>query len=155
MKQLLIIAFAFLSIQSFAQQPNNPGPKKGQKMQKMMDLTPEEAANLQTKKMALHLDLTEAQQKEIYDLNLENAKNRKARMEALKAKREDGDMQKPTKEERYNMMNARLDRQIALKEKMKTILNEAQFNKWEKAQARMAENGKKRMNDRMRKNRNR
>ena len=81
--------------------------------------------------MTLDLDLTEAQQERIQKINLENAKARKAKMEARKAKKEKESGGKPSKEERLLQMNERLDHQIATKKKMKTILNEAQYEKME------------------------
>ncbi len=98
----------------------------------MKDLTPEQMATLQTKKMTLALDLSEAQQSQIQALNLENAKTRKAKMEERKAKKEAGEAKKPTSEERYAIQNARLDQMIAQKAEMKKILSEEQYDKWEK-----------------------
>ncbi|MFD0989047.1 hypothetical protein ACFQ1R_02980 [Mariniflexile jejuense] len=136
MKRLLIIAIALISIQGIAQE-RKEGPNREQRTHRMSDLTPEEAATLQTKKMVLHLDLNESQQKQIYKLNLENAITRNDMMAAMKAKKESGSMEKPSKEERLKMMNAKLDHQIATKTKMKTILSKEQFEKWEKAQEKM------------------
>lgn len=96
------------------------------------DMTPEQVATLQTKKMTLALDLSEAQQGQIQALNLENAKARKAKMEKRKAAKEEGERKKPTSEERFSMANARLDAQLAQKEEMKKILSEEQMAKWEK-----------------------
>ena len=98
----------------------------------MSDMTPEQIATLQTKKMTLALDLSEAQQSQIQALNLENAKARKAKMEERKASKEDGERKKPTSEERFAMQSARLDAQLAQKEEMKKILSEEQMAKWEK-----------------------
>jgi methionine-rich copper-binding protein CopC len=103
-------------------------------MEKLQDVTPEEMASLQTKKMTLQLGLNESQQKEIQKINLENAKDRKAKMEARKAQKANGTITKPSKEEQLKMMNERLDNQIEMKEKMKKILNDEQFAKWEKQQ---------------------
>ncbi|WP_298237930.1 DUF4890 domain-containing protein [uncultured Algibacter sp.] len=133
MKKLVLIIVALLAIQVGAQEPKRDGHKKGQAMK---NLSAEEIANLKTKKMTLHLELNESQQKEIYDINLANATTRKAHMESRKAKKESGDAQKPSKEDRLKMANALLDHKIAMKAKMKEILNEEQFAKWEKAQAR-------------------
>ena len=133
MKKLMIIAIALISIQGFAQERNREhrkGQERGERTQIMKDLTPEEAATLQTKKMTLKLDLTEAQQKEIYAINLANAQDRKAKTAQLKKLREGNE--KPSKEDRYNMMNERLDKQIAMKKKMKSILSEEQFKKFER-----------------------
>lgn len=136
MKKLIIIAVAFVALQgiAFAQGPQKLDRKN--KMHLMHDLSPEEAATLHTKKMTLHLDLNKSQQDDIYKINLENAKKRKEMMETFKAKKESGNMEKPSKEARLKMMNAKLDHQIAMKAKMKKILNEEQYAKWENAQAR-------------------
>jgi periplasmic protein CpxP/Spy len=135
MKKLILIAIAMIAIQVSAQNTKErPNRERSPKMDKFQDLTPEEMASIQTKKMTLHLDLNESQQKEIQKLNLENAIERKARMEAHKAQKADGNMAKPSKEERLKMMNERLNNQIAMKAKMKKILNDEQFAKWEKQQ---------------------
>ena len=96
------------------------------------NLTSEQVATLQTKRMTLSLDLTEAQQSQVQALNLENAKMRKAKMEAFKAKKADEEKKRPTSEEIYAMQNERLDHQIAQRNRMKEILSEEQFVKWEK-----------------------
>ena len=141
MKKLILIAIAFIGLQATGQQQRKQGLNNGDRGEKMMNLSPEEMATLQTKKMILALDLNESQQKEIQKINLENATIRKAHMAERKVKREEGAA--PSKEERLKMMNAMLDHKIEMKAKMKTILNEEQFDKWEKAQARMAHNKKR------------
>ncbi|MEW4924400.1 DUF4890 domain-containing protein [Algibacter sp. 2305UL17-15] len=128
MKKILMIALAICAIQITSAQANNRG-------QKAMDLAPEEMATLQTKKMTLLLDLNQSQQDDIYKINLENAKLRKAHMAERKAKREHAEATKPSKEQRLEMANKMLDHKIAMKAKMKNILNDEQYAKWEKAQA--------------------
>lgn len=132
MKKLMLIAIAFITLSATAQDQKN---RRGE----FKDLSPEEIATLRTKQMTLHLDLTEAQQAEVKPLLLEEAKH----METLRAtrdlKKQDQTAQKPTKEERYAMANERLDRQIEMKKKMKTILTEDQYVKWE---TRLAEQNK-------------
>ncbi len=96
------------------------------------NLTPEQVATLQTKRMTLSLDLTESQQSQIQALNLENAKMRKSKMETFKAKKVDEERKRPTSEEIYAMQNTRLDHQIAQRNRMKEILSNEQFAKWEK-----------------------
>lgn len=135
MKKLVIIALALFTLQATAQEGKR-GNQNKERGQKMMNLSTEEMATLQTKKMTLHLDLTDSQQAKIQKLNLENATKRKAMMDARKAKKESGNATKPSKDERLAMMNSRLDHQIAMKAKMKDILNAEQYAKWEKAQAR-------------------
>lgn len=131
MKKLILIAIAFIGIQAIAQEQNNERPNKQKRHQKMMNLSAEDMATLKTKKMTLFLDLNESQQAEIKKINLENATKRKAMMAARQAKKEQGETQKPTQEQRLKMANAKLDHKIAMKAKMKNILNEAQYAKWE------------------------
>lgn len=128
MKKLIVIAIALISIQGIAQN------RKGNRMS---NYTPEEMTNLKVKRMTLNLDLNEKQQDDVYKIVLEQATSRKKIMEARQAT-----TQKPTDEERLNMMNMRLDRQIAMKAKMKTILNDEQFVKWEEARALRSQRGK-------------
>jgi hypothetical protein len=149
MKKLILIAIAFIGLQATAQQQRKQGPQNGERGEKMMNLSAEEIATLQTKKMTLALDLNASQQKEIQQINLENASIRKAHMDERKAKREAGTAEKPSKEERLKMMNAMLDHKIEMKAKMKTILNKEQYAKWEKAQARMANKKKQGAKEKM------
>ena len=133
MKKLVMIAIALITIQVSAQEGKN----------RHADFSPEEMAQLQTKKMTLALDLTEAQQQQISAINLENAKVRKAKMESRRQKVKG---EKPSKEDMLKMKNERLDAQIANKKRMKTILNAEQYEKWEKNFGRrQAMKGKKRM----------
>jgi hypothetical protein len=132
MKKILLIAMALISLQGIAQKRQGElrNGDRSERSRTLRNLTPEQAATLQSKKMALHLDLSEAQQKEIYKLNLANAKERQAKMEAVKKMRESGE--KPSKEARYDLMNERLDKQIAQKRQMKSILTIEQFEKFKK-----------------------
>ena len=137
MKKLILIALALVTIQVSAQNKKQ-GERRSDPMergQRMSDFTPEEMAQLQTKKTTLLLDLTVAQQKEVEKLHLENAKERQAFRETRQAKRKDGNEKNSNKEERLNMANQRLDRQLEMKKKMKKILNDEQFEKWELTQA--------------------
>ncbi len=126
MKKLAILALALITFQANAQDKKEV---KKERKEKMMQLEPQEMAELQTKKMTLHLDLTEAQQKKVMALNLEQAKQRKAAKEKRKESKEKG--KKPTKEERLAFENKKLDAQIENKKQMKSILNEEQYKKWE------------------------
>lgn len=144
MKNALLIAMALIAIQVSAQERNQrPNRERSPRMERMQNLTPEEMATLQTKKMTLHLDLNETQQRAVQKLNLQNATERKARMDARKAKMESGSMEKPSKEERLKMMNDMLDHKIAMKAKMKDILNADQYAKWEQSQEKMEGRHKK------------
>ncbi len=105
----------------------------------MKDMTPEQIATLQTKKATLALDLTQAQQKQLKSLFIENAKMRKAKMAA---KEEGAERKKPSPEEHYARANERLDHQIAQKAKLKQILSEEQYAKWEQMKKRKGKRGK-------------
>ena len=70
MKHILLIAIALFTLNATAQQ-QKPQQKQGdrterpQRINKFKDFTPEQMAELKTKKMTLDFDLTEAQKKEI------------------------------------------------------------------------------------------
>lgn len=132
MKKILVIAIALVSLHGYAQerQREHRNDIRKERSQIKEKLTPEQAATLKTKQMALRLDLSDAQQKEIYKINLANAKERQAKMEAAKKMKEKGE--KPSKENRYERMNERLDKQLAQKKKLKSILTQEQFEKLEK-----------------------
>ncbi len=128
MKKLVVLIVLMAGITAIAQKPErNRGDRNH-----MKDMTPEQIATLQTKQMTLALDLTDAQQKEIQSLNLENALKRSEKKKEMKARKDSGETKKLTSEERYAMKTAMLDHQIAQKEKMKKILDKEQYEKWEK-----------------------
>ena len=96
----------------------------------MKDMSADQVASIKTKKLTLALDLSEKQQQEIQEIHLEQAMERQTRRE--EGRNRDS---KPDADERYAMINERLDRQIEMKEKMKGILGKEQFEKWEKLAA--------------------
>ncbi len=122
----LVIALAF-SATAFAQ----PQPERGRKHQ-MNDFTPEQIAIIHTKKMTLALDLSSKQQKDILVFNTELAKERKERREERKALKEKG--VELTTEQKFDKINERLDRQIEIHNKMKSLLNDDQFALWKEHQ---------------------
>ena len=142
MKKLILIALALFALQVSAQDEHKGKHKKGERAKKMMNISAEEMATLQTKKLTLALDLSESQQSKIQEINLENATKRKEMMAKRKAKKESGEAKKPTDKERLAMANARLDHKIAEKSKMKDILNDEQYAKWVKHQSRSGKKGK-------------
>ncbi|MBM1105914.1 hypothetical protein JQC67_07185 [Aurantibacter crassamenti] len=127
MKKVIVLMMLLVGVTTIAQ-----GKKERSHSDGMKNLTAEQVATLQTKKMTLALDLTKGQQTQIQALNLKNAKARKAKMDERKASKIEGERKKPTSEERFAMQNARLDAQIAQKSEMKSILSEDQMIKWEK-----------------------
>lgn len=135
MKKLALVVVLISGISLNAQ-------RHGGDSRNMKDLSPQEVATLQTKKMTLALDLDQKQQTEVQSLLLTNATERKNKMEERKASKEEGN--RPSKEERYAMQNERLDHMIAQKAAMKEILTDAQFEKWEKTQEKRKKGQKKR-----------
>lgn len=142
MKNLLMIAVAFITINVSAQDKKMEVAKERTEMRQ--DLNPEETAKLQSKKMTLQLDLTDQQQVEVEKLLFNEAKVRMAKKEEFKANREKLQGEKLSIEERLKMTNERLDHQIEMKKKMKAILNAEQYAKFEKSQGKRQ--GKQRQN---------
>lgn len=136
MRTLILVAIAFITLQTTAQDQRKRDTKDSRKVQSEMlkDLSPEEIATLQSKKMTLNLDLTEKQQIQVKELLLQQATLRKEKRDARKKMKENGEDSKPSKEERVKMMNTHLDEQIEMKQKMKSILSAEQYDKWEKTQ---------------------
>ncbi len=125
MKKVILLA-VFLAGFSTIAQHGERRHKDGFK-----NMSTEQIATLQTKKMTLALDLTDSQQDQIQSLHLEHAKLRKAKMAEHKAKKETGEKSELSSDELYAMKKARLDGAIAHKAELKNILTEKQFDKWE------------------------
>jgi hypothetical protein len=127
MKKLPMILILLLSIYGYSQE--HRGEKDKQKKELRNDrqaLTPEQIAELSSKKMTLALDLSEDQQKQVQKILLERAEQKKANDNAESL---DNNIDKKDKfESKIN----RLDDKIALKRSMKSVLNDTQFEKWEK-----------------------
>ena len=121
MKKIASIALvALFTISTFAQ--------KQQRKQHRQDFTVDQMAELQTKKMTLHLDLTKDQVKQILEINKQHAVERKQKMEEHKALKQSE--KKLSSDEIFTKKNDRLDKMIAHKAEMKKVLNNEQFEKW-------------------------
>ena len=120
MKSLVYIAILLFSISTLAQKPMNKRTNP--------DFTPEQHAELQSKQLALALDLTEKQQKEVKALQLERAKESKANHELRQARRGKGE--RPSQDELFALRTKNLDAQEAHQEKMKKILSDDQYKEW-------------------------
>ena len=106
-------------------------------------LTSEQKATLGVKKMALALDLSDAQQRQVKPLLKQQMEERKAAHAKMKAAKEAG--KKPTADQRFKMQNTRLDKQLAFQNRMKKILNDEQFEKFKKMKRHMKGKMKKQM----------
>ena len=109
----------------------HPGHKKDghrkERREKMQELTPQQRAELKTKRMTLNLDLTPKQQTQILQLNVELETNRENN---FSEKKKEGKLSANKRFERTSKM---LDDKIATKKKLKSILTEGQFEKFQKA----------------------
>jgi len=128
MRKLVFIAVMFLTVVTVAQQRGSGKMGKNAPMNQKENFTPEQQAELQMKRMTLHLDLTTKQQEELKKIVLDNTKKREAKRAEVQAKRAEG--KTPTSEERFEMQNQRLDNQIAMKTELKKILTKEQMTKW-------------------------
>ena len=102
-----------------------------QKKTKKNDFSVEQQTTLAVKKMALRLDLNNAQQQQIKPLltkKIEQTKAWKSKKKALKKANK-----KLTSDERFEMQNKALDQKIAFKNSMKRILDKDQYELFKKS----------------------
>lgn len=117
------------------------GQRQGERQKKGSEFTAEQRATLQTKKLALHLDLNDKQQKEIEKIMLKSAEEREIfRKENVKNKQDGTGL---TSDERFERANKRLENQQVRKAEMKKILTEDQYEKWETMNQKSMRNGNK------------
>lgn len=128
MKKVLLITLILIGFTVQAQERGEgPRKEKNEMREKMRDLTPQQRAALKSKKMALHLDLNESQQKQVEALVVKQEEKR----DAMRSQREE--KKELTKDEAFVLKSKMLDEQIEFKKEMKSILNEDQFEKFEKS----------------------
>ncbi len=142
MKKLIVTAVLLVGFLTFAQEKGVQKGDRKAKMENRESMTPEQQAEIQTKRMTLDLDLNTKQQADVKKIVLEQAKKREAKKAEWKANKEAG--KSLTKDEKFAMKNQMLDEQIATKAEMKKILTADQYAKWETKQA----NRKDKMQDR-------
>lgn len=128
MKKVFIFIMIISCSYSFAQRGQHQRGHEKNKKEFFENLSVEELATLRTKKMTLDLDLSEVQQDQIYAMTLKSVTDKRAK----RAEREKNNFEELSEDEKYAKMLERLDAQIAHKNEMKTILNDEQFEKWER-----------------------
>ncbi|CAM1357357.1 hypothetical protein [Tenacibaculum halocynthiae] len=116
-------------------------------------MTVEQQTELAVKKMALKLDLTDSQQRRVKPLLAEQINEKKELRSKRKAMKESG--KKPSADERYAVANSRLNKLIAFKTEMKSILNEKQYERFEKMTAKKIHKRKKKAKKKIHKRSNR
>ena len=121
---LLVLAFAFI----FSTQGQNKKAKRASK------LTIEQQTTLAVKKMTLALDLSEKQQNDIKPILMAKITERKMAIKKRKAAKKA--KERPSADEIYEMKIKQLDGLILIKSKMKNILDEKQYERFEEMQKR-------------------
>ena len=118
---ILVVAIAF----TFTTQA-----QKGPKKMKESDFSVEQQTTLAVKKLTLALDLSDAQQRQIKPVIAEKIADKKANFQNRKEGKKD--RKKLSADERYAKQNQRLDKEIAMQNKMKRILNDEQYSIFKK-----------------------
>ena len=127
MKNVPIVIMLLCSISLFAQRPElGKGDHKKHQIEEMHSFTPEQHAELESKRLTLLLDLNESQQQAIKNLSLKNTAKRKEQRVDPETR------EKMTSEALYQLQLTKLDTKIAHKSELKSILTKDQFAKWEK-----------------------
>jgi hypothetical protein len=122
MKRTLVFTLLLSSLAMMAQQNSE---RKGRPIIKA---SAENMAQVQSKQLTLALVLDEKQEKQVYNLELDRAKEMKASMEKRQeAKKEE---EKPDPSDRMDHRLKMLDAQIAFQGQMQKILTEEQFKMW-------------------------
>lgn len=124
MKTAATLILLLLGLGAMAQEKPR---QRGQKHPELEKLSPEQRADLQSKRMALMLDLNTDQQQEVASVLEKHFAERKPMQGKAPAQR---DSLAQSAEARHANMSRRLDRQLAVQQEMKKILSEKQFEKW-------------------------
>ncbi|MFD1293393.1 Spy/CpxP family protein refolding chaperone [Lutibacter holmesii] len=122
---------------------NITAQKNNKQQRNRSDFTPEQMATLKVKKMTLDLDLNDSQQKEIYAIEKTNAEERVKIRTQMRANRDNG--VQLSSDEKFELQQTRLDKMIAHKAALKTILTKDQFTKWEENMNSRKRDGKKQL----------
>lgn len=140
MKKLLILALALTTFIGFAQKKNTEDRKRDlmERFTKRGPKSPEHRAEIESKQMTLRLDLSETQQSQVKSALLTHFTEMEGKRKAFKKSEK-----KPTADEVTAMKSEVLDAQIALKSKMKTILNAEQYQKYSQMMERKMKVGKR------------
>lgn len=128
MKMTIALLLSLFFIVGVFAQKNNVSERRGAQN----ELSVAQKAELLTKKMTLHLDLTKEQQSKVLVLTEKNLAERAEKKKELINRSESNE--KLSANERFKLANERLDAQIVMKNNMKNILNSDQYAKWEAAQ---------------------
>jgi len=122
MKKLVVLLVIMIALSSSINAQGNG--KRG-----IQNFTPEQIATLQTKKMAMLLDLNQEQQTSIFDFQKNQAMVRQAMRKSMLERKLNG--KTLSSDELFQLKSSRLDRMQQHKTAMQKILNQEQFTKWQ------------------------
>lgn len=134
MRNLLLIAMALFTLNAATQEQKTKRLNRTADSEMMKQRTPNERAGLQTKRLTLKLDLSDAQQEKVNAIILKQATANENNRKAWQTSNAD-DNAKLSKDEVLKMRNERLDQKIEMKRAMKAILSAEQYEKFEKIQS--------------------
>ncbi|WP_374175153.1 hypothetical protein [Flavobacterium tructae] len=140
MKKLIIAAFLFVGIASFAQEADQSVQPQKER------LTPEQRNDRQLKKLTSELNLDANQQTQIKQLLADRSANAEKFREDRKNRKDNGT--KLTTEQKAAFKQQMADEKTANDAKMKSILNADQYKKWASIQDEKREKAKEKMKDR-------
>jgi len=140
MKKLIIAAFLFVGIASFAQEADQSVQPQRER------LTPEQRNDRQLKKLTSELNLDANQQTQIKQLLADRSANAEKFKEDRKNRKDNGT--KLTTEQKAAFKQQMADEKTANDAKMKSILNADQYKKWTSIQDEKREKAKEKMKDR-------
>jgi periplasmic protein CpxP/Spy len=140
MKKLIIAAFLFVGIASFAQEADQTVQPQRER------LTPEQRNDRQLKKLTSELNLDANQQTQIKQLLADRSANAEKFREDRKNRKDNGT--KLTTEQKAAFKQQMADEKTANDAKMKSILNADQYKKWTSIQDEKREKAKEKMKDR-------
>ncbi|MDL2145318.1 hypothetical protein QQY79_22565 [Flavobacterium tructae] len=140
MKKLIIAAFLFVGIASFAQEADQSVQPQRER------LTPEQRNDRQLKKLTSELNLDANQQTQIKQLLTDRSANAEKFREDRKNRKDNGT--KLTTEQKAAFKQQMADEKTANDTKMKSILNADQYKKWTSIQDEKREKAKEKMKDR-------
>lgn len=135
MKKLLLTLALLTAGVATAQQDNSTQTNE------KAALNPEKIAEMQSKRLTLALDLTDKQQKQVYDLTLQN-------MQSRKNKPNRKDLKTMTNAQKQDLRLQRMDAMIDHKREMRNILTDDQYDRWEKMTAERVANKKENLKNR-------
>ncbi|RZJ64286.1 MAG: hypothetical protein EOO50_16140 [Flavobacterium sp.] len=138
MKNVVMAVLMLVGVSGFAQEKHD-----GKRKHDRVELSPEQRNELRLKELTLKLDLNASQQKEMAKIISEQQVKRDAARAEMKTKRDN--KEKPTADEVFARQSKMLDEQIAAKARMKKLLNDEQFDKWEKMREHKKDHFQKRM----------